>query len=242
MTNFRKIFRSPLPALAFLAAALSVTAFGKVDRDGSADLSLALLIQEDAQGAVASDIQAYRDFVRSLPAGTRVMVAYARVGALQVVQPFTPDLEAAAKAVRPPSGLANLAPGSPYESVKEVLKRFPEGSASRKRVVFVSDGFDRYSTLGGSPADNPILEQAIRRAEKERIEVSTIFAPASASVGVFRRAALDQGQGSLNVLADRTGGEAFFNGASYVSAKPFLEKILGKLAAETATIKTADNN
>lgn len=238
MTNFRKLARRPLPTLVVLVVAAFFTfAFSKVDRSRPTNLSLALLIQEDLQGAVASDIEAYRDFVQSLPAGTQVMVAYARTGSIRVGQTWTFDLKTAAAAIRPPSGLANLAPGSPYESLKEVLKRFPEGSSTLKKVVFVSDGFDRYATLGGSPADNPILEQAVRRAKKGDVEVTTIFARGSAA-GPFRNAAIRQGQNSLSYLAERTEGEAFFSGDTYISAKPFLQEIHERLILETAELKT----
>src|SRR5687768_8309491 len=60
-------------------------------------LNLAILIQDDLVSRVGSELEATRDFVRSLPAGSRVMVAYVRAGSLQVRQAFTDDLEKAAK-------------------------------------------------------------------------------------------------------------------------------------------------
>src|SRR5215470_11741950 len=65
-------------------------------------LNLAILIQDDLVSQVGNELGVTRDFIRSLPDGSRVMVGYITTGTLQVRQPFTTDLEKAAKSLRIP--------------------------------------------------------------------------------------------------------------------------------------------
>src|SRR6267142_5352387 len=67
-------------------------------------LNIAILIQDDLISRVCNELGVTRDFIRSLPAGSRVMVGYITAGSLQVRQPFTTDLNSAAKSLRIPAG------------------------------------------------------------------------------------------------------------------------------------------
>src|SRR5262250_1744150 len=60
-------------------------------------LNLAVLIQDDLIPQVGNELGVTKDFIRSLPEGSRVMVGYITAGTLQVRQPFTTDREKAAK-------------------------------------------------------------------------------------------------------------------------------------------------
>ena len=66
-------------------------------------MNLAILIQDDLVSQVGNELGVTRDFIRSLPPGSRVMVGYITAGTLQVRQPFTTDLEKAAKSLRIPT-------------------------------------------------------------------------------------------------------------------------------------------
>src|SRR5882672_1789018 len=74
-------------------------------------LNIAILIQDDLTSQVGNELGVTRDFIRSLPAGSRVMVGYITAGTLQVRQPFTTDLNRAASSLRIP--IASTA-GSAY--------------------------------------------------------------------------------------------------------------------------------
>jgi len=65
-------------------------------------LNVAILIQDDLISRVGNELGVTRDFIRSLPAGSRVMVGYITAGSLQVRQPFTTDLNRAASSLRIP--------------------------------------------------------------------------------------------------------------------------------------------
>ena len=55
-------------------------------------LNIAILIQDDLVSQVSNEIGVTRDFIRSLPQGSQVMVGYITTGTLQVRQPFTTDM------------------------------------------------------------------------------------------------------------------------------------------------------
>jgi hypothetical protein len=66
------------------------------------------------------------------------------------------------------------------------------------------------------------LERAITEAQRRGVAVFSFYAP---TVGLtsWNRTAVGWGQGSLNRLADETGGAAFFSGTSFVSFDPYFK-------------------
>src|SRR5919199_3285468 len=87
-------------------------------------LNIAILIQDDLVPQVSNEIGVTRDFIRSLPQGSQVMVGYITAGALQVRQPFTTDLDKAARSLRIPTASTTSSPFNPYVEVVEALKKF----------------------------------------------------------------------------------------------------------------------
>jgi hypothetical protein len=76
-------------------------------------LSIALVIQEDLSTNFNLQIKDIKEFIRGLPKGTRVMIAYTRAGTAEIRQRFTDDLERAASSLRIVAGSSALGPGSP---------------------------------------------------------------------------------------------------------------------------------
>ena len=101
---YRKVFALSV-ALLMVLFAIGITS-AKTDEPQTLQsiepLNIAVLIQDDLVSQVANEIGVTKEFIRSLPQGSRVMVGYLRAGSLQVKQPFTTDLEAAAKSLRMP--------------------------------------------------------------------------------------------------------------------------------------------
>src|SRR6185436_20599155 len=87
-------------------------------------LDLAVLIQDDLISQVGNELGVTREFIRSLPQGSRVMVGYITAGSLQVRQPFTNDLNRAAQSLRIPVSSTAASPYSPYVEVIEALRSF----------------------------------------------------------------------------------------------------------------------
>src|SRR5256885_14975646 len=87
-------------------------------------LNIAILIQDDLTSRVGSELGVTRQFIRSLPPGSRVMVGYITAGSLQVRQPFTTDLSRAASSLRIPIASTAASAYNPYVEVIEALKKF----------------------------------------------------------------------------------------------------------------------
>ena len=189
-------------------------------------LNLAILIQDDLISQVGNELDATRDFINSLPAGSRVMVGYITSGTLQVRQPFTTDLDKAARSLRIPISSTTASAFNPYVEVIEALRRFDAGWKGKSAVLLVSDGLDTSRGLDSSAAGNTLdLRRAIDKANARDISVFAFYAP---SVGLTSRSltAASYGQSSLNRLANETGGKAFFQGTTgFVSFDPYFRRL-----------------
>lgn len=187
-------------------------------------LNLAILVQDDLVSRVGSELDLTRDFIRSLPAGSRVMVAYIRSGSLQVRQPFTDDLEKAAKSLRMPVGSTAVSPYNPYVEVIEALRRF-EASGNRNALLLISDGLDTSRGFDIDSAGNTLdLLRAIKEAQRRNVTVYSFYAP---TVGLtsWNHRAIGYGQSSLNRLSNETGGQAFFQGTDFVTFSPYFNRL-----------------
>ncbi len=177
-----------------------------------APLSLAILIQEDLTSSFNLQLRDIRTFIRQLPKGSRVMVAYLRGGSLDIRQRFTTNLDAAAKSLRIVTSSASSAPRTPYDGVIDALNRFDALPAGRRAILMVSDGLDlSQSGEGATPSESIDLNLAILRAQRKSVSIFPIYSPT-----VFTEDGRGQGvlfgQGSLQKIADETGGRAFFQG------------------------------
>ena len=181
---------------------------------GIEPLNLAVLIQDDLVPEVGNELGVTRDFIRSLPEGSRVMVGYITTGTLQVRQPFTTDLDKAAKSLRIPLAARGSSAFNPYVEVLEALKKFDDSWTNANAVLLISDGLDTSRGFDSTAAGHTIdIDRAISDANKRHVSVFSFYAP---SVGLTSRSRLaaSYGQSSLNKLSDRTGGKAFFQGST----------------------------
>jgi hypothetical protein len=177
-------------------------------------LNIAILIQDDLISQVGNELDVTRDFIRSLPAGSRVMVGYITSGTLQVRQPFTTDLDQAASSLRLPLASQAASPFNPYVEVSEALRKFDADWKGANALLLISDGLDTSRGFDSTAAGNTLdLHRAIKHANERNVAVYSFYAP---SVGLTSRSRLaaSYGQSSLNRLASETGGKAFFQGTS----------------------------
>src|SRR6266576_2100532 len=122
---FRRI--SSIISALFLLAVCSATQVSAKEADAAkvrVPINIAILIQDDLTSQVANEIGVTKEFIRSLPEGSRVMVAYITGGSLQVRQSFTTDLNKAAISLRIPVASESASPFNPYVEVIEALKKF----------------------------------------------------------------------------------------------------------------------
>jgi hypothetical protein len=145
-----------------------------------APLALAILIQDDLSASFNLQIKDLKKFIRSLPRGSRVMVAYMRGGTLQIRQRFTDDLDHAAESLRIVASSPAVAPRSPFDSVVDALDRFDALPAGRRAILLISDGLDSTAGIGSSsPSESIDLERSITRAQRRSVAVFSIYNPAS---------------------------------------------------------------
>ena len=187
-------------------------------------INLAVLVQDDLVARVGSELEVTREFVRALPAGSRVMVGYVTTGTLQVRQKFTEDLDAAARSLRTPVASENAAPFNPYVEVVEALRHFDADTQNRNVVLLISDGLDVSRGFDSSSSlDSVDLRRAVREAKRRNVSVYTFYAPAVGLTSHNRTASI-YGQSSLERLAKETGGRAFFQGFDFVTFDAYFQR------------------
>jgi hypothetical protein len=193
----------------------------------NAALELFVLLDDGSGFSVGTQLESLRQFITSQPVSTKVAVAYMQNGTAKVQQNLTGDHVLAAQSLRLPAGASGIN-GSPYFSLSDLIKRWPESSA-RREVLMVSDGIDRYN--GSGDPDDPYLSAAIDDAQRAGIMVYAIYTP---GVGHFSHSywRTYRGQIYLSRLTEETGGESYsvgFTGPP-VSFDPYLEDVEHHLA------------
>src|SRR6266581_3184709 len=199
-------------------------------------LNIAVLIQDDLISRVGNELGVTREFIRSLPSGSRVMVGYITAGTLQVRQPFTTDLNRAANSLRIPISSTSASPYNPYVEVLEALKKFDKNWKGPNAVLLISDGLDTSRGFDVTAAGHTIdIDRAISEANRRNVAIYSFYAP---SVGLTSRSRLaaSYGQSSLNRVSHDTGGRAFFQGTSgFVTFDSYFNRLRAELNRVYAT-------
>jgi VWFA-related protein len=190
-------------------------------------LYLAILIDDSIDTEAASQWSNLKAFINEQPQNTLVAVAYARNGAAMITQDFTNDHALAAKALRIPLG--NLgAFSSPYLALQDWLKRWPSTAGDhRSSILLISSGID-YFRGGFDPVD-PDLDSTIERAQKENVNVWTVYYPGEGHLGrgYFR---VFNAQSNLSRLSEETGAESYYLSFDRpVTLKPYFDELNGHL-------------
>ncbi len=199
-------------------------------------LSLAVLVQDDVVSGIGNEIESLKNFIRGLPEGSRVMVGYIGSGSLRIRQRFTTNRERAAAALRIPIGSASAAPYNPYVQIVDAAKLFESLPVGRRAVLVVSDGLDTSRGISSaSPSQSLDLDRAITQAQRRGVAVYGFYAPTVGGTASGNSILVSYAQGSLQRLADETGGKAFFQGTGApVSFDPFLRRLNESLRQQFA--------
>jgi hypothetical protein len=183
-------------------------------------LYLAVLIDDSLDTDVASQWNDLKEFFKAQPETTYISVSYARNGVAQVAQDFTSKHELAAKALRIPIGPGAFS--SPYLAVIDVLKRLPDGPNERRSILLLSSGIDYFH---GNFPESPDLQSAYERAQKENVNIWSIYYPDAGHLG-RRWFRAFRGQNDLSRFAESTGAESYYLGVSEaVTFKPYLDEL-----------------
>ena len=189
-----------------------------------AALQLFVLVDDASGATLGAQLENLRRFILSQPPSTASGVGYMRDGTVDIVQNLTGDHALAAKALRLPRGTAG-ALASPYLSIGDLIKRWPE-SPVRREILMVSDGIDRFGGVG--PA-NPYVDTAIEQAQRAGVIIYAIYATGIGHFGhTYWR--FFWGQNYLSKVTTETGGEAYFLGYDTpVSFSPYLDDLTRRL-------------
>jgi hypothetical protein len=190
-----------------------------------AGLELFILLDDSSNVSLGSQLEDIRQFILAQPASTKVGIAYMQNGIAQVMQNLASDHTLAAKALRLPLGSPG-ANASPYFSLGDLIKRWPE-NPERREVIMITDGIDRY---WGSGPDNAYVDTVMEQAQRAGVIVYTIYTPGEGHYGhSYWRTYW--GQNYLSQLADETGGEGYYlmGSAPPVSFTPYLADVTRKL-------------
>ena len=189
-------------------------------------LYLAVLIDDSLESNVANQWGDLKAFFMAQPENTYIAVAYARNGSAMVAQDFTKDHALAGKALRLPLGNAG-AFTSPYLTLEDWMKRWPE-TGERKSIILFSSGVD-YFRGSFDPVD-PDLDSTVARAQKQNINIWTIYIPDAGHVG-RREFRVFNAQSNLSRLSEETGAESYYLGFGMpVTLKPYFDEILMHLS------------
>lgn len=214
-----------------------LTAWAPVD---SANVQVALLIDDGLREAVGREIDNLRNFVRNLPPGVEVMVGFMQNGRVVAEQPFTTDHAQVASSLHLPQGTIDSS-ASPYICLSDFVKRWhaPEESASAapgtpvqhkaRFAIMITNGVDPYN---GSTSvlnqDSPYVAAAVMDAQRAGVAVSAIYFGDS---GMRGASADNSGQDYLSQLTQGTGGVSFWQGiGNPVSTAPFLAQFQRNIA------------
>jgi hypothetical protein len=184
-------------------------------------LYLAVLIDDSLDSDIANQWSDLKAFFASQPDTTYISVAYARNGTAMLAQDFTNDHELAAKALRIPLG-GGGAFSSPYLALLDLMKRLPP-SADRRSILLISSGIDYFR--GDFGTRSPDLDSTISRAQKQNINIWTMYAPDAGhrARGFFLTFTA---QSNLSQLSDETGAESYYLGTGApVTLKPYFDEL-----------------
>jgi hypothetical protein len=199
---------------------LKVTQWVPAEGDG-AGLELMIVVDDACDThKVGQKLRDLRKFILAQPKEMAIGVGYMSNSNVRILQDPTKDHARAAKAVRLPLGRI-AAYSSPYLAIADLIKGWPD--IGDRRVIFmVSPGIDG---MERGPS-NPYLDHAVEHAQRAKVSVSSIYCSGAG----FKNAMLDFGQSNLLEMADRTGGEAYFQGShTPLSFTPYLQKFGDRL-------------
>lgn len=195
-----------------------------VKKASDSPINLAVVVQDNLDIQVNSEIKIIKDFIRNLPDKSQVMTAYLTNGGGIITQELTQNRTQAADSLRTIRGISLPTNFSPYDGILTVIKHFDEKTVGRKMILVVTDGLDMsFGFNYASPYFSISLDKTIKEAQRRGISIFPIYAP-SEDRKPFGRFAVNYGQGSLIRLADETGGESYISGLNFINFSPYLEE------------------
>jgi hypothetical protein len=187
-------------------------------------LYLGILIDDSLRSSIATRFDDLRQFIMAQAPTTYIAVAYTRNGAALVGQDFTTDHALAAKALRTPIGTGSVAT-SPYLSLQDWMKHWPAHAdqGQRSSIILFSSGVD--FVRGGFPPEDPDIDPTIAHAQKQNINIWTIYVPDAGFIGGHRAFGF-YSESNMARVSQETGAESYYLGWGVpVDLRPYLDSI-----------------
>jgi hypothetical protein len=193
----------------------------------TAGTELWILIDDGTDTSVSLQLDDLRKFILNQPPNTSVGIGYLRNGSATVVQALTADHNAAAKALRMPTGTPGIS-ASPYLALIDLIHKWPATDHARE-VLLVGSGIDPDNGPGPT---NPYLTRAIDTAQRAEVVIYSIYYGGAGHFGhSFWQ--INWGQTFLSQISEETGGEFYWQGNNNpVSFSPYLNEISQRLATQ----------
>jgi hypothetical protein len=187
------------------------------------ELFLAILIDSSIDTGAGGQWDYLKEFINAQPANTMIALGYMQNNTIQVAQDFTQNKELVTRAIRLPMGVSQLG-SSPYLSLIDMLKRWPDGSGPRRSIVVITSGIDWFRGPGSGPI-YPDVDPLIQRAERQNTNIWSIYYPSASHRG-HSFFLLNNAQNNIDKVSEETGAESYFLGSGApVSIKPYLDEI-----------------
>lgn len=200
----------------------SVTSLTPAKGPGS-PLELVLLIDSGARSSLGSQLGEIQDFVKEMPANTKIGIAYMENGMAHFAAPLSSDSAQVLAGLHLPNG----GPGqsaSPYFCLSDLAKHWPSHDPNaRREVIMISDGVDDYN-LRYDPQD-PYVQAAITDSVRSGLVVYSIY---WISRGPVDGSAYENnaGQSLLIEVTQATGGNSYYQGSGNpVSFDPYFRDL-----------------
>jgi hypothetical protein len=182
-------------------------------------LELVLLFDDSARISLGTQRNDIKDFINSLPAGTKATTAYMQYGRAVLAGPLSADHAAVLRGLRLPSGVLGSS-ASPYFCLSDLAKHWPSKDTSARREVVMITGGAGYYEVGNDPYA-PDVMAGIDDSTRAGLVVYSIYWGDRGAGGSFG------GQNLLNDVTEATGGTSYWHGTGNpISLAPYFQDLL----------------
>jgi hypothetical protein len=207
---------------------------GREDR-----LELVFLIDGSARSSLASQFEDITSFVKEMPTGAKIAIAYMDSGRAAFEGPLSSDPAQVLRALH----VTNAIPGSnasPYFCLSDLAKNWPSKDAgARREVVMITNGVDNYERR--FDPDDPYVQAAITDSVRAGLVVFSIYWH-DTGLANSTEYETNAGQNLLQIVTQATGGYSYWQGSGNpVSFDPYLKDFRRRLRNQYAITFSAPN-
>ncbi len=186
-------------------------------------LELVVMLDNGSRASLGTQMNEIANFVKSLPEGSKVAIAYMQNGRAMFSGQLTTDHNQALKSLHLPLGQVG-ASASPYFCLSDLAQHWPSNDrTARREVVMITDGIDYYNPR--YDPDDTYVQAAIRDSVRAGLVVYSIYWE---NRGRLDRSAYGNstGQNLMLQVTQATGGNSYWEGfGNPVSFQPYFKDL-----------------